>query len=692
MPFSRRSIALGSVALGALPGFVARGAVRPAAKAVTGGFGLDLAAMDRSVAPGDDFYRYVNGGWLKTATIPPDRARWQEFYRLDDLNAKRSRDILEEAARAPTSPQTKAIGDFYASLMDEAGREAAGLSPLQPELARIAAIATPADLARAIAQVSRDWLRPLPGGASPLPPSPLATGVSIDQKNPTRYLPSISQGGLGMPDRDYFLVDDPRFLEIRAAYRKHLAAMFALAGLDDPQARAGRVYDLEERLARSHATRAEQRDPDKRYNLFTRAALAAQAPGLDWPVFLDAAGFKGQDLILVSEVGAAMGVALAAEKVALADWKDYLAYRSIRAFAPFGPRAIVAENFAFEDGVLAGTPQMPQAWKRAVATLDRSMGQAVGAIYLQKFFPPESRAVARTMTANIIAALGRRIAALDWMAPATKARALKKLAAARVEVGAEAPPRSYAGLTVVRTEAFGNVQRAARFAYERGLSRLGKPVDRAEWSMVAQTVNAQANPTLVKIMFPAGIMQGLFFDPAADPAVNYGAIGVVMGHELSHLFDDQGSKFDETGALNNWWTPEDFARFHKATEALAAQYDTYEPLPGAHINGHLTNGENIADLAGLALARDAYFASLGGKTPPVIGGLTADQRFFMSFAQLYRGLTRENFLRQMLATDPHSPGEWRAAEVRNMDAWYEAFGVKPGQKMYLAPAERVRIW
>jgi len=665
------------------------------ARAQVGGFGLDLAAMDRSVAPGDDFYRYVNGAWLKNTRIPEDVARFAEFGRLADLNAGRNHSILETAATAPTTPEERKVGDFYASLIDDASREAAGTAALKAELDRIAAIATPADLARAIVQVSRDWLRPLPGGAAASPPSPISSSISTDIKNPTRYLPSIDQGGLGLPDRDYFLADDPTFAKVREAYKAHLTRMFQLAGMpgnDAATARAARVYALEERLARGHWTRVQLRDREKTYNLMTRAELIEKAPGLDWTAFLDAAGFANAPEVLVSQPSAIAVAALAARDVPLQDWKDYLAYRSIRAFAPFGPRAFVAEHFDFESRTLAGVPQMPETWKTAAAQTDQAIGQAVGTLYLRQYFPPEARAKAEQMTGEIKTAMGRRIEALTWMAPETKARAMKKLAAVQVQIGAQTPPRDYADLRVVRGRPFGNALAAARFEYARTIAKLGAPVPRHEWAMLAHTVNAQANTVQVKIMFPAGIMQGLFFDARADPAVNYGAIGVVMGHELSHVFDDQGSKFDEHGALNNWWTDADLKRFTAAAEALAAQYDRYEPLPGVHINGHLTLGENIGDLAGLSLALDAYHASLGGRPSPVLGGFTGDQRFFMAYAQVYRTLQREGFLRQQLATDPHSPGEWRAAEVRNVDAWYAAFDVKPGARMYLAPDQRVKVW
>jgi len=694
MSMTRRDFGLGALvgttALATAGGALAKAAGK--ANAGARGFGVDLAQIDASVAPGDDFFRHVNGKWLKTAKIPADRARLAEFNFLDDLNSGRTRAILEAAAAHPANPEAKKMGDFYASLIDQAGIEAKGVGPLQGDLKRIAAIATPADLARRIAEVSRDWLPPLPGGGAPVPPAPIAVSVSVDSKQPTRYLPSLSQGGIGLPDRDYFLLDEPAFAKARAAYRTHLAAMFKLAGLSDPEGRAGRVYALEEKIAKSHWTRAAQRDADKRYNLFRRADFAAKAPGLDWDAFLDAAGFAGQDLFLVGQPSAIAGASALTREVPLEDWRDYLAFRAIHNFAPVGPRAFVEENFAFNDRTLAGTPELPPLPKRAGQIMDRAMGHAIGRVYLAKYFPPSARAQAQAMTGQIKAAMGRRIKALAWMTPQTKARALTKLAAARIEIGGQTPLRTYDGLAVDRHDAYGNYLRAARFERDRNLRKLGRPVDRGEWSMVPQTVNAQANPVLVKIMFPAGIMQGLFFNPNADPAVNYGAIGVVMGHELSHLFDDQGSKFDEKGALNNWWTPTDLKSFTAATDALARQYDTYEPLPGAHINGRLTLGENIADLAGLSLARDAYYASLKGAPAPVIGGYTADQRFYMSYTQLYRSLSRDGFMRQALSTDPHSPGEWRAAEVRNVDPWYAAFDVKPGQKMYLPPDQRVRIW
>ena len=657
-----------------------------------GDFGLDLAAMDPSVSPGDDFYRYVNGTWLKTTQIPPDQAIWVPFVELALLNIQRERRLLEDAAAHGGPGRRKMLGDYYASLMDGAARERLGMTPIKPTLKRLAAMSSASDLARELAALNRDTPPAQPGGGGRLPACPVACGVSVDLTQPSRYLPVLGQGGLGMPDRDYYLVDRPDYVAIRAAYRAHLAKMFALAAMPSPEDRADRVYALELRIARSHRTREASRDVDKRNNKWTPTDLEANAPGLDWDAFLDAAGVGDQRLLIVSEPEAMSGTAAAARDVPLEDWGDYLAFRVIRNFALAGPKALVDADFEFQGKVLSGTPQELADWARACQILDNTVGQAVGGLYLEQFFSPEARRQATDMAARIKAAMAERLRDAAWMSPQTKQRALAKLAAVRMEIGGQQPPRSYDGLVIRRDDAAGNVVRAARFEYARGLAKLNGSVDRREWSMNPQLINAQSNPTLVKVMVPAGILQPPFFDENADPAVNYGGIGVVIGHELSHQFDDQGSKFDETGALKNWWTPEDLAQFKTATARLAAQYDAYEPLPGVHINGRLTLGENIADLAGLALAYQAYHASLDGKPAPVLGGFTGDQRFFMSFNQVYRQLQRESYLRQSLATNPHSPGEWRAQEVRNVDAWYAAFDVKPGQKDYREPADRVRIW
>lgn len=690
MSFTRRAFGAGLMAaplMGAAPAALA---AAMKAKPEYGDFGIDLTAIDPGVAPGDDFFRHVNGTWLKSATIPADRSSWGAGARINENTQARTRAIMESAGSLGTANGRK-IADYYAAWVDEAGLERRGTEPLKPELARIAAIAGPGDLARELANLSWAQLSN-PNGSQPLPPSPVACGVSVDIKQPDRYVSGIVQGGIGLPDRDYYFVDTPSNVKTRQAYKAHAAKLFTLAGFDDAEGRANRVYALEERIARGHRTRVANRDPEKRYNPFTRADFAARAPGLDWDAYLKASGLDGQSVWFVNQPEAVAAAAAAAADVPLADWRDYLALRAIKNFAPVGPKAFREEDFDYGGRVLSGTPEMPVAWKTAVVQTDRALGQAVGEIYLQRHFPAASRAQITEMTRNLKLAMANRIKALDWMSPQTKARALAKLQNLRVEVGGQQPLRDYSKLEVVAGDGFGNLLRAQAFDRARVLGKLGRPVDRSEWSMNPQTINAQSNSVLVKVMFPAGYLQPPNFDPNADAAVNYGAIGRVIGHEISHQFDDQGSKFDEKGALDNWWTPQDLAKFQAAGTGLATQYDGYEPLPGARINGRLTLGENIGDLAGLAMAYDAYHASLGGKPAPVLGGLTGDQRFFMSFAQTHRSLQRENALRQQLLTDPHSPNEWRSAEVRNVDAWYAAFDVKPGQKMYLPPEGRIRVW
>jgi putative endopeptidase len=693
MGVTRRDLAPGALAAGTaltLPSVARAVTTAAGGKPRFGAFGLDLTAMDHAVAPGDDFQRYASGTWMKTAAIPADRSAWGVYSPTGETIESRTRNIMETAA-ASGGADGRRIADYYAALVDEAGLERAGLAPLKPELARVAAVQTKADLARALARLSWGQM-PNPNGANPPPPSPVNGGVSVDPKHPTRYVANLSQGGIGLPERDYYFKDTPSNLAVRKAYTAHAAKLFALAGFDDAEGRAGRVYALEERIARGHRTAAANREADRRYNPFARADFAARAPGLDWDAWLAAVGFEREAVVIVGQPEAIAAAAAAAGEVPLADWRDYLALRAIRNFAPVGPKAFRDEDFDYNGRILRGVPQAPPAWRSAVTYTDQALGQAVGVIYLQRHFPPAARAQVAAMAGNLKVALGERIKGLAWMGPATKSRALAKLARLKIEVGGQEVPRDFSSLTVKPGAAFENLLAAEDFNHRRAIGKLGQPADRGEWSMNPQTVNAQSNPPLGKVMFPAGYLEPPHFDARADAAVNYGAIGSVIGHEISHQFDDQGSKYDETGALNDWWSPEDLKRFKAATDALVAQYDAYEPLPGLHINGRLTLGENIGDLAGLAIARDAYLKSLNGKPGPVLDGLTADQRFFLSFAQGWRSIPRENALRQQVLTDPHSPSEWRVAEVRNIDAWYAAFDVKPDQKMYLAPDARVRVW
>lgn len=656
-----------------------------------GTFGLDLDAMDRTVTPGEDFYHYINGTWLKTSRIPADMSRWHPYDELDELNRGRVKGLLEAAANATPGLADRKVGDYYASLLDLDAREKAGFGPLKPELARIAAVDSAPALARALMQLNTDVLDSGISASGSMLAGPVRAGLTADYKNPTRYLPSLGQGGLSLPDRDYYLTDQPNYLSTRAAYLAHLAKLFSMTGFSEPDGRAKRVMALETRIARSHRSALENRQAEKRYNLWTLADFADQAPGLDWGAFLAAAGLAGQPTYQVSQPEAITGVAAAAREAPMADWRDYLAARTIRNFAPCGPLALVEENFNFYGKTLSGQLEMAQPWKRASQSTDSALGAQVGQMYIKAYFTPETRARAQEVADNIRAAMGRRITAATWMSEPTKKRALVKLKTTLIEIGAE-KPRDYAKLEIVRGDTYGNLLRTARFDHAREIARLGGSVDRSPWNMYGHTVNGQSAQTLRKVMIPAGILQPPVFDAYADPAVNYAAVGRLMGHELSHQFDDQGAKFDEKGALKDWWQPQDYARFKASSEALAAQYDKYWPLPDAHIDGHLTLGENIGDLAGLNLAYDAYHASLKGKPAPVLGGFTGDQRFFMSFNQVYRTLQRETNLRRQLATDPHSPSQWRAAEVKNLDAWYAAFDVRPGMKDYVAPADRVKVW
>jgi putative endopeptidase len=655
-----------------------------------GEVGLDTQGMDRSVRPGDDFYAYMNGAWAKTAKIPADTAAYGNFYILGQQSLSREREIDEAAASNPKDANDRRFGDFYASFMDEAGIERRGLAPLAADLKLIAGIETPADLAREMSKLQRVQA-PLGFPQSAFPVSP---GVVVDLKSTDHYAAALGQGGLGLPDREYYLSSEPKLVAARDAYRAYLTRLFELGGFSEPQLRAAGVLDFETELARTHWTRIETRDLDKIYNPMPAANLARIAPGFDWKTYLQGAGFGGEHTIIVGEPTAMTGFAALAARTPLPVWRDYLAVRLIDRSAGVLPRAFDEASFNLYNKTLQGQEAEEVRWKRGVQLTDAVLGDAVGQAYVARYFPPESKAKVEAMVGEIKTALAQRIDRLAWMTPATKDRAKAKLADLEVDVGYPAHWRDYAGVQVSRDDALGNLQRAASAEYDRQLRKLHRPVDRTEWFAAAtpQTVNAWNTGPLNKLIFPAAILQPPFFDPAADPAVNYGGMGVVMGHEISHSFDDQGSKLDEKGRLVSWWTASDVTAFKAATTTLADQYDKYEPLPGVRIQGRLTLGENVGDLGGLHAALDAYHASLGGKTPPVLQGFTGDQRFFLSYAQVWRALWREALQRMALATDPHSPNRFRVNEVRNMDAWYEAFSVKPGDAWYLPADQRVRIW
>ncbi|WP_129792911.1 M13 family metallopeptidase [Sphingosinicella sp. CPCC 101087] len=657
----------------------AAGTVAPAdaARPQIGTFGFDVPGMDRSVGPGDNFYRFANGTWEERTEIPADRSNYGMFTLLDDLSRTRTRAILEEAALAPGSR----IGDFYTSFMDEAAIESAGITPLRPMMAKIEAVG---DRGAWAAQLGELFRRGVTG--------PFAGYVSSDDRIPTEMIVRLTQSGLGLPDRDYYLRDEAALTEKRTAYQTYLARLLTLAGEENAEARAAAVLAFERGIAEVHWTRVENRDDERTYNKWARADFDRQAPGFAWTRFFESAGIADQPNLLVSQPSAFAGSAKLIGETPQAVLNDYLLLRLIDDAAPYLSRDYVDAHFAFHGTALNGTPQNEERWKRGVTLVTEMIPDEVSRIYVERHFPPEAKAAADELVRNIIAAMDRRLDGLAWMAPETRARARAKLAAFTPKIGYPDRWRDYSGVAVTRDKLVQNIFNATEFEYRRNLAKLGRPVDRGEWFMTPMTVNAYANPTWNEIVFPAAILQPPFFDPNADPAVNYGGIGAVIGHEISHHFDDQGSRYDQTGALREWWTPQDRQRFEALTGQLVAQYDQYEPLPGHRVQGRLTLGENIADLAGLTVAYDAYRLSLGGGEAPVLEGFTADQRFYLGWAQIWRRKYREENLLQRLLTDPHSPSEQRAAVVRNLDPWYAAFQPEAGDALYLSPEQRVRIW
>ena len=657
-----------------------------------GSSGIDLAGMDPKVTAGNDFFAYANGGWLQRQEIPPDRSSYGTGAIVDERTSKRTAELITLAAKdAPAGSDAQKIGDYYASFLDEAGIAARGTAPLAPELATIAAIADVHALAGALGRTLRadvDLLNNTSYDTENL----FGLWVAQDLSDPTRYAAFLLQGGLGLPDRDYYLDPSPRMTEIRDKYRAHIAAMLGLAGVADAAAQAARIFDLEHAIAMAHAPRVDTEDTKKGNNHWTRADLTTRAPGLDWQAFLAAAGLDRQPGFVVWQPSALTGLAALVGAQPLETWKAYLAFHAIGRHASVLPAAFDREAFAFYGGVLSGTPQQRERWKRAVDATSGALGEAVGKLYVTRYFPPSEKARAAEMVKNELAAFERRIDRLDWMAPATKAKAKAKLAVLKVGVGYPDTWRDYGKLAVVRGDAYGNAERASRFEYQRNLDKLGHPVDRGEWVMNPQLVNAVNLPAMNAMNFPAAILQPPYFDPDRPIVMDYGAIGAVIGHEISHSFDDQGALFDATGRLENWWTPEDFAHFKASAARLVEQYNGYRPFPDLAVNGALTLNENIADVAGLAVAYDAYRLAFGGKEAPTVDGLTGDQQFFISFAQSWRRKGREPAVRRQVLTDGHSPAEYRGDTVRNLDAWYPAFDVKPGEALYLSPADRVRIW
>ena len=654
----------------------------PAGHARIGAWGLDLDAHDTSVKPGDDFFRFADGKWLDTTRIPPDRTSWGTFVELADRAEHQMRSIVESLpADAAAGSQEQKARDFYRAYLDTDAIERLGLAPAQPGLAAIRAAQTHEQLAELMG-------RPDLGLKSPL-----IVAITVDQKDPDRYIVAITQSGLSLPDREYYLKDDAVYATLRAKFVGHVERMLTLAGEDDAHGKSASILDIETQIARVHWPVAKRRERDLTYNPRSRAELQQLEPGFPWHEILTPQGLGTQTEFIVRELDAVQALARLFGQIPVERWRSYLEYQYLAAPADVLPAAFDAERFEFYGHTLNGQPQQRERWKRAVAALNGGLGEVAGQLYVRQYFPPAARQKMLELVANIRAAYSARIQQLPWMSTATKKVALEKLAAFRPKIGYPDKWRDYSALEIRAGDAFGNSMRADVFEWNRQLARLGKPTDRDEWRMTPQTVNAYYNPTFNEIVFPAAILQPPFFDPNADSAVNYGAIGGVIGHEMGHGFDDQGSKSDARGVLRTWWLPEDDQAFRKRVDRLAAQYDQFVALPGLNVNGRLTLGENIGDLGGLSISYEAYHRSLGGKQPRVLEDLTGDQRFFLSWAQLWRTLYRDEQLRTMVTSNPHSPAKFRVnGAVRNIDAWYTAFDVKPGDALYLSPEDRVRIW
>jgi putative endopeptidase len=662
---------------------VLRGAEPPRAASRSG---VDLSFVDAKVRPQDDLFRHVNGKWLADSPIPPDRALDGAFYKLRDKAEADLRAIIEETASKPDltpDSEAKKVADLYASFMDEAKADELGLRPLDGEFIKVLAlIQSKRDLIKVMSQLGRAGVEVA-----------FDLDVDTDAKRSDRYIIYLSQGRLGLPDESYYKLD--KFKATREAYLPHVRKMFELAGMKDPAKSAEQVVALETRLAQDHWDRVKSRDDTLTYNKKNRKELAELTPGFDWSVAFDHLGAKGVEEVVVRQPSYFTGMAKAIDEIPLDHWRKWLAWSALRAAAPYLSRPFVEENFAFYGKTLTGAQEIKPRWKRAVAAIEGSLGEAVGKLYVEKVFPPAAKVRMKQLVANLTEAYRRDIQSLEWMGPETKKKALEKLAKFDPKIGYPETWRDYSKLEIRRDDLVGNMRRASAFETDRQLGKLGKPVDRKEWGMTPQTVNAYYNSGKNEIVFPAAILQPPFFDLEADDAVNYGGIGAVIGHEIGHGFDDQGSKFDGDGNMNDWWTESDRKEFDARAKKLIEQYNGFEPAetPGQHVNGALTIGENIGDLGGLTIAYKAYQIALEGKEAPVLDGLSGDQRLFIGWAQVWRSKARPAELTRRLAVDPHSPAEFRCnGTVRNVPEFYKAFDIKEGDKLWLAPDKRVQIW
>ena len=664
-------------------------AATPTGKAQLGSFGVDLTARDLTVKPGDDFNRYASGQWIDTYVLKDYETNYGSFNQLRDRAEEQTRALMEELLASKdlaAGSNGRKLRDYYASFMDRAGRDAAGIKPLQPVLDRIAKIDSKDKLIAAFGNAGID-------GSS----APFGMGVGIDRKDPNQYQVGLGVGGLGLPDRDYYLNQDARFVKIREAYLAHIQRMLGFAGVTgaDAKARAEAVLALETALAKPQWERVKLRDRDKTYYLFTFAELQQKFPGYDWAAQLRAQGLPQPDKLNITTPDVIQPVIEIVNATPLATWRDYLAFHAVDGNADLLSSEIDAASFEFNGKVLGGQKAQREDWKRALALVGGrgGLGEALGELYVARYFKPEAKAAMDQLVENLRTALRSNIEQIDWMGEATKAEAYRKLASFRPKIGYPSKWKDYSSVVIKADDLLGNAVAMRQFNRADQNRRVGQKTDREEWGMTPQTVNAYYNSAFNEIVFPAAILQPPFFDVHADAAVNYGGIGAVIGHEMGHGFDDQGSKSDADGIQRNWWTDEDRARFEQLTKALGAQYDAYCPLEGQCVNGGLTMGENIGDLGGVSMAYKAYQLSLGGKPAPVIDGLTGDQRFYLAWAQVWKSKYRDEALLRMLKTDPHSPGMYRAnGPLRNLDGWYKAFEVKQGDAMYLAPEKRVQIW
>lgn len=655
-----------------------------AAPAPVLGSGLDLAGFDRTVRPQDDLFRFVNGEWLRTTTIPADRSNYGAFTMLDDKAQADLRALVEEAAAAPNRPigsDAQKVGDFYVSFMDSARADALGVKPLAPALARVDALASKVELVRYFGEEQRLGLG-----------HPIAFYVAQDEKNSTAYIPIVLQSGLTLPDRDYYLKTEEKYSKIRDQYLAYATRIGALAGFADPPDSAQRILALETRFAAAQWTRVQNRDAIATYNKHSIESANALTPGLDWALFFAGAGVQSTDFIITQpSFFTALGKAIG--EVSLDDWRLYLKYKLVSEHAPFLSAAFVDAHFELHGRTLKGIQENRPRWKRAVEAIDSTTGEIAGRLYVERHFKPEAKRRMDELVGNLVKAFELSIDELDWMSAETKRAARAKLARFTVKIGYPDKWRDYSALSIAKDDLVGNLLRSAAAEHQRSLNKIGRPVDRTEWLMTPQTINAYYYPPMNEIVFPAAILQPPFFNVDADDAVNYGGIGAVIGHEISHGFDDQGRRYDGDGNLRDWWTAGDERGFKQRAAGLVAEYSSFNPIDDQHVNGELTLGENIGDLSGVAVAFKAYQLSLGGKSAPVIDGFSGEQRFFLGWSQVWRRKYRDEELRVRLLTDPHSPSEYRAnGIVTNMNEFYRAFDVKPGDKLYRPPAERVAIW